>query len=427
MSDVNMPAAIERGWALAAAALAPALRLNLRRRAARGREIAARLPERFGIDPMPRPPGKLVWMHAASVGETMSILPVLQALRAQATVLLTTGTVTSQALLDQRLPALGLSGAVLHRFAPLDVPAWVRRFLTHWQPNAACFIESELWPNQLRACRDRQIPLMLANARMSDRSFHQWRRVPGLASRLLSTFAVIQARGDQDAERLRLLGAARVDSPGDLKFAAPILPVDEGELSRLQHALGNRPVWLAASTHPGEEAIIAEAHQSLTSRYANLLTIVAPRHPDRGAALAQMLCAPRRSLGEDPPAGTGFWVADTVGEMGLWYRVASIVFVGRSLLPPGGGQNPLEPARLACALALGPYMTNFTDHVAVLRQAKALVEVHDAASLAAFVDAMLVDPAERHRCGQRALASVSGFEDLPRRTAETLLSLMGSN
>jgi 3-deoxy-D-manno-octulosonic-acid transferase len=417
-------AVLERSWMVAATALSPALRVNLRRRAARGREIAGRLPERFGIDHTPRPAGNLLWMHAASVGETVSILPVLQALRDRATVLLTTGTVTSQRLLDQRLPLLGLSGSVLHRFAPLDVPAWVRRFLLHWQPNAACFVESELWPNQLRACRDQGIPLMLANARMSDRSFRHWRRVPGLASRLLSAFTVIQARGGQDADRLRALGAKHVDSPGDLKFAASPLPVVDQELARLRQLLAGRPVWLAASTHPGEETIVAAAHQLLSRRYPGLLTIIVPRHPDRGAALALELGAPRRSGGDDPPEAGGIWIADTLGEMGLWYRLAPVVFIGRSLLAPGGGQNPLEPARLGCALAVGPHMTNFLEHVAILRQAEALTEVSDAASLARFVDTMLADPAERQRTGEHAVGAVQGFEDLPARTADTLLGLM---
>ena len=412
------------GWTVAATLLAPALRLNLRRRAANGREIAARLPERRGIDPTPRPAGPLLWMHAASVGETMSILPVLEALRHRAKVLLTTGTVTSQALLDQRIPAQGLSGDVLHRFAPLDVPAWVGRFLSHWRPDAACFVESELWPNQLAACQAMGIPLMLVNARMSDRSFGYWRHVPGFAHRLLGSFAQVQARGDLDAERLKALGASHVESPGDLKFAAPPLPVDQAELDRLRDLLAGHPIWLAASTHPGEEALIAEAHRTLAGRYPGLLTIIAPRHPDRGPALAAELSAPRRTAGQDPPLGGGIWIADTMGELGLWYRLAPIAFVGRSLVPPGGGQNPLEPVRLGCTIAVGLHTSNFSDHIAVLRQAGGLVEVADADALARFVSTMLDDPDQRRRLGQHAAESVLRHADLPARTAEALLSLL---
>ncbi|HQT75837.1 MAG: hypothetical protein B7Z80_21190 [Rhodospirillales bacterium 20-64-7] len=412
------------GWTVTTTLLAPALRLNLRRRATRGREITVRLNERFGVDATPRPPGKLLWMHAASIGETMSILPVLEALRSGVTVLLTTGTVTSQAILEQRIPALGLSGVVLHRFAPLDVPAWVRRFLAHWQPDAACFIESELWPNQLAACQRRGIPLMLLNARMSDRSFSRWRHVPSLAAHVLGMFAAIRARGEQDADRLRALGAPHVENAGDLKFAAPPLPVDQAELDRLRRIVGGRPVWLAASTHPGEDDLVAEVHRTLVRIHPGLLTIVAPRHPDRGQALAASLNAPRRSAGEAPPA-EGLWIADTLGELGLWYRLAPVAFVGRSLLPPGGGQNPLEPARLGCAIAVGPYTGNFMNHVELLRHAGGLTEITDGESLAGFVDTMLRNPDQRHRAGANASAAVRGYEDLPARTADALVSLLG--
>jgi 3-deoxy-D-manno-octulosonic-acid transferase len=412
------------GWKVAATLLAPALRLNLRRRAANGREIAARLPERRGIDPTPRPAGPLLWMHAASVGETLSILPVLEAVGHRARVLLTTGTVTSQALLDQRIPEQGLSADVLHRFAPLDVPSWVERFLSHWRPDAACFVESELWPNQLAACRAMDIPLMLVNARMSDRSFGRWRRVPNLAQRVLGSFAMVQARGHRDAERLTALGAVHVDSPGDLKFAAPPLPVDQRELDRLRDALAGRPIWLAASTHPGEEVLAVAVHRELAPRHPGLLTIIAPRHPNRGPVLAAELRVGRRAAGHDPPVGEGIWIADTMGELGLWYRLAPIAFVGRSLLPPGGGQNPLEPARLGCAIAVGPHTDNFSDHVALLRDAGGLVEVTDANALMRFVSAMLDDPERRRRLGDTAAASVRSHTDLPARTAEALLSLL---
>jgi 3-deoxy-D-manno-octulosonic-acid transferase len=351
---------------------------------------------------------------------------VLSALRSRAKVLLTTGTVTSQTLLDRQLGELGLGGDVLHRFAPLDVPGWVDRFLSHWRPDAACFVESELWPNQLLACRARGIPMMLLNARMSDRSFARWRWVPGLARHILGSFSSIRARGELDAEHLRTLGAARVESPGDLKFAAPPLPVDQAELDALVIALASRPMWLAASTHPGEEEVVATVHSLVAATHPGLLTIIAPRHPDRGPALAAELSSPRRSMGQTAPA-EGMWIADTMGELGLWYRLAPVAFVGRSLLAPGGGQNPLEPARLGCAVAVGPHCGNFADHVALLREAGALVDVHDAASLAKFVVGMLDNPDQRRRLGEHAAAAVRRHEDLPARTAEALLALLGTS
>lgn len=415
--------ALFTGWSAAATVLAPALRLHLRRRAANGREIAARLPERRGIDATPRPAGPLLWMHAASVGETLSILPVLEVLHHRTKILLTTGTVTSQALLDQRIPEHGLAGDVLHRFAPLDVPSWIGGFLSHWRPDAACFVESELWPNQIAACRTRGIPLMLLNARMSERSFNRWRYAPRFASHLLGGFVQIQARTDEDAERYRTLGADHVDFAGDLKFATPPLPVDQTEFDRLKQLLGDRPVWLAASTHPGEEASVAATHRLVATTQPGLLTIIAPRHAVRGAEIAAELGSPRRAAGQDPPAG-GIWIADTMGELGLWYRLAPIAFVGRSLIAPGGGQNPLEPARLGCAIAVGPYTGNFTDHVALLRDAGGLVDVADVAALARFVSTMLDNPDQRRRLGNHAAACVRRHSDLPARMAEVLSSLL---
>lgn len=412
------------GWTIAAAAMAPAVRMYLRKRATRGKEIALRLPEREGIDPTPRPDGRLVWMHAASVGETMSILPVLDALRHRTKILLTTGTVTSQNLLDQRIPDQGLAGDVLHRFAPLDVPRWVNGFLNHWQPDAACFVESELWPNQLAACQARGINTMLLNGRMSDRSFRHWSLFPTFAHQIIGGFTHVQARGDQDAGRLQALGARHVESPGDLKFAAPPLPADPAELDRLRSIIGDRPVWVAASTHPGEETVIAEVHRAVAATHPGLLTIIAPRHPDRGPDLAADLNAPRRGAGQDPGPDGGMWIADTMGELGLWYRLAPIAFVGRSLIARGGGQNPLEPARLGCAIAVGPHTGNFTDHVALLRHEGSLVEIADPSGLARFVAAMLDNPEQRWRLGEQAAAAANRYADLPRRSAETLLSLL---
>jgi len=416
-------------WAGTARLAAPWLRLLLRLRLARGKEVPGRLAERRGIDPTPRPPGRLLWLHAASVGETTSILPVLPPLLAQApdlTVLITTGTVTAAKLLAQRL-APEQQARVLHRFVPLDVPGWAGRFLDHWRPDAAAFLESELWPNLLAACHARHVKLMLVNARLSPRSFSRWRRVPGFARDLLGVFDHVQARSEADAGRLRALGAGRVETPGDLKFAAPPLPVDATELARLQAMLADRPVWLAASTHPGEEAMVFAAHRRIAARYPDLLTILAPRHPERGAAVAAEaapLRVTRRALGEEPPSGPGVWVVDTLGELGLWYRVTPIAFVGRSLVPPGGGQNPLEPARLGCAIAVGPYTGNFQEPVALLREAGGLEEVTDAAALAGFVTTVLADPGRRRDMACRAAAVVQRHGELALHTAKALLELL---
>jgi 3-deoxy-D-manno-octulosonic-acid transferase len=400
----------------------------LKRRATRGKEIAERLAERRGIDPAPRPEGTLIWLHAASVGETMSILPVIARLARRPDppfVLVTTGTLTSAELLASRLAELAPSGRAWHRFVPLDVPAWTRRFLDHWRPDAVGFVESEIWPNLLGCCVRRHIPLMLINARLSGQSFDRWRRLPRTATRLFGAFSVIQAQSQGDADRLGTLLGLKLVFSGNLKFAAPALPATAGELSRLARLVAGRPIWLAASTHPGEERLVVAVHQILADRHPGLLTIIAPRHPHRGAEVAALAGgAPLRSARQDPPSGAGVWVADTMGEMGLLYRIARVVFVGGSLVAHGG-QNPLEPARLGCAVAVGPNTENFTEAVAILRQAGGLSVVADTPGLASWVDGMLRDPGLRRVMGEAGLAAARGPEDLPEQVAATLMQLAG--
>ncbi len=426
-----------RLWRAAAAAAAPALRVMLRRRVARGREIAARLPERRGIDPTPRPPGPLLWVHAASVGETASVLPVLAALPEAVSVLLTTATVTGGALAERRLAELGLSGRMFHRFVPLDVPRWAGRFVAHWRPDAAAFVESELWPNLLAACRAGAIPTALVNARLSERSARAWSRAPALARHMLGAFALVTAQSDADAARLRALGARSVATPGNLKYAAAGLPVDEAALSRMRAALDGRPVWLAASTHPGEETLILAVHRRLAADHPGLVTIIAPRHPDRGPELARVLAAAAppgtapgppvpvtcHGAGEDPPPG-GVWLFDALGELGTLFRLAGIVAMGNSLAGEGGGHNPLEPARAGCAVATGPRTANFAAVMDRLRAAGGLHVAADADDLAAWVDRMLRDPDARRAAGDAGARAADAFAGLPAATAAALMRLI---
>ncbi len=394
----------------------------LQRRAARGKEVAPRLAERRGFANGARPPGRLLWLHAASVGEALSALPLVAAMPPELTILFTTGTVTSAHLLDARLQEAGLAGRVLHRFVPLDVPAWAARFLDAWRPDAACFLESELWPNLLAACAARHVPVALVNARLSARSARQWARAPAFAREVLGRFAWIAAQSEDDAARLLALGAASVDAPGNLKFAAPPLPVNAAELARLQTKLGGRPRWLAASTHPADDAIVAACHTALSARHPGLLTAIVPRHPERGAALAACYGAPRRALGEGPPEA-GMWVADTIGELGLFYRCFSPVLMGKSF-GGGGGQNPWEPAQLGCAVLCGPDMQNFTDSVTRLREAGTLVQVPDEASLVEALDALLSRPADQAQSGDAGRAATASATDLPRLLAGRLTALI---
>lgn len=409
-------------WRGLARVAAPALRWNLRRRVGRGKEEAPRLPEREGHGAA-RPPGRLIWLHAASVGESLAILPLMEALAARDPalhLLVTTGTVTSARLLPQRLPE-ALRGRVTHRYAPLDVPEWVERFLEGWRPDAAGFVESELWPNTLAALHRRGIPLALLNARISDRTAQRWGRwAPGFARELLGWFTLVMPRSAEDAERLWALGARHLTEAGDIKLAAPPLPAEPTALAALRGTIAGRPVLLAASTHPGEEARILAAAETLRQARPALLTILAPRHPDRGAELGP---APRRALGALPDAGP-VYIADTMGEMGLLYRVADVAFIGGSLVPHGG-QNPLEAARLACPILFGPHMQNFREATAGLLAAGGARQVPDAAMLATTVADMLTNREATAAMAQAAGEWVAATSGLPGRMAEALLALMG--
>jgi 3-deoxy-D-manno-octulosonic-acid transferase len=414
-------------WRLGATLIAPVLPLHLARRARLGKEIPGRLHERRG-EGAARPPGRLFWLHAASVGETLSVLPAIEAMAArdaELRFLVTTGTVTSAELLARRLPE-GIAGRVAHRFVPLDVPAWVDRFLEGWRPDAGAFVESELWPNLLAAAARRGLPMALVNARMSARSARRWARAPGLARATLGAFGLILARSEEDAARLTRVGAERVACWGDLKEAAAPLPADAAALATLRAAIGGRPVFLAASTHPGEEALVFAAHRALAVGFPDLLTIVVPRHPERGAAIAAeagRLTAARRSLGEELAPGTEVYVADTLGELGLFYRVAQVAMIGGSLVPHGG-QNPLEPARLGCPIVFGPHMHNFREQVDRLLAAGGAVQVPDSAALAPGVAAMLTNPGRARATADAAAAVAESRADLPERVASALLGLL---
>ena len=376
-----------------AGAAAPALRSWLVRRQRQGKEDPARLGERQGIPGAKRPAGALVWLHAASVGEALSVLPLVARLRAHwpdVTLLFTSGTVTSAQLLAERLPP-----GCLHQYAPLDVPAWVEHFLDHWRPGAVIWVESEFWPNTLAALRQRRIPAALVNARLSPRSFTRWKRVAAVIRPPLDLFEPCLAQDETIARRLSALGARHVRCLGNLKFDAEPLPADEPALAAVRAAIGDRPVWLAASLHPAEVGAVAETQRSLATRHPGLLTLVVPRHPARGGEIAAAfagsgLTVAQRSAGAAPDSAD-VYIADTLGELGLFYRVARIVFIGGSLIPHGG-QNPLEAARLGCAVIVGPHMFNFPEITPALLAAGAAEQVADGPTLTPAVDRLLADP-----------------------------------
>ena len=398
-----MTPALYRGLSRLAA---PFIGLYLRRRRAAGKEDPERFAERLGRAGAARPDGPLVWAHAASVGESLAVLPLVGRVlerRGDAHVLVTTGTVTSARLMAERLP-----GRALHQYVPVDRPDAVRRFLDHWRPDLALWTESDFWPNLLGETQARGVPCVLVNARMSDASFARWRRLRGLIAPLLSGFALCLAQDEGQAGRLRALGGGDVRAVGNLKSAAPALPADDAELARLRAATAGRTPWLAASTHPGEEAAAGAAHRALKADRPGLLTVIVPRHPERGEAIAAELRAGGldvavRSRREAVERGTDVYLADTLGELGAFYRLVEVVFVGGSLVRHGG-QNPLEPARLGCAIVYGPHTFNFQAFVDAFAAAGAAEVVADADALCAAVGALLDDAELRRRRGEAARA-----------------------
>jgi 3-deoxy-D-manno-octulosonic-acid transferase len=333
------------------------------------------------------------------VGESLTLLPLIARLQESGTeILLTTGTVTSAALMAERLPP----GAI-HQYMPLDHLPWMRRFLDHWRPDLVVWAESELWPNALGEIRARAIPAVLVNARMSDKAFRGWSRWPGTARAVLAAFGTVLAQSREDARRFRALGGREVHTVGNLKLAADPLPVDLAAVAGVKDAIGQRPVWLAASIHPGEDTLAVDVHRALAGTYADLLTIIVPRHPPKAAAMAATFAAAgldvvQRSNGAAITPATDVYIADTIGELGLFYRVCDLVVVGKSFAV-GGGQNPAEPAKLGCAVICGPDMSNFRDLTAALAAAGALRQVADASALIAAMTELLAAPTVRRAQG----------------------------
>jgi 3-deoxy-D-manno-octulosonic-acid transferase len=383
-------------------------------RGRKGKEDPARIAERRGRPSRPRPEGPLAWLHGASIGETVSLLPVVERLtRRNLHVLVTSGTRTAAELMTRRLPP-----GAFHQYVPLDAPAYVRRFLDHWRPDLALFAESEIWPVTVLELEARGTPLVLVNARVSERSFRRWSRFPGVARALFSRLSLCLAQSAPDAERLAALGAARVTVSGNLKFDSAPPPADPRVLSPYLGLVSGRPVWVAASTHPGEETLVLAAHRALAAEFPDLLTILAPRHPPRAEAVAAEadgagLAVARRSEGAAPERETALYVVDTVGELGLFYRLAPLVFMGGSLVRHGG-QNPIEPAKLGAAVLHGPYVHNFAEVYRVLDGSGGALAVADGAHLARALADLLRDGElvrEMARAAGEAVAGLGGAVD----------------
>jgi 3-deoxy-D-manno-octulosonic-acid transferase len=342
---------------------APLIVVWLRFRLWKGKEDAARFGERLGFSKQTRPEGVLVWVHAASVGEVNSAFPLISDIQTrfpEVRILLTTGTVTSA-----KLVASKKLHNVIHQYIPIDTPEATNRFLRRFRPDIGFWVESELWPNLVVNARARGCFMIIVNGRMSTRSFDKWQKhALQMILQMMSCFELVFAQSEADAQRFRALGARDARVVGNIKYDADVLSCIEGELFSLQKTIENRPVWLAASTHADEEIAIAKAHKILTKNYPNLLTIIAPRHPKRAAEISGKISkygnVSIRSRAEKITPQTSFYIADTIGELGLFYRLCEIVFMGGSLIPHGG-QNPLEPLRLRCAIITGANTNNFAE------------------------------------------------------------------
>jgi 3-deoxy-D-manno-octulosonic-acid transferase len=372
--------------------LAPAL---IKRRLKQGKEDPERIGERRGLSRSIRPQGPLVWIHGASVGEVLAAAALIEKLRAlNIRILLTSGTVTSAAIVAKRFPA-----DIIHQYVPYDSPRYVARFLDHWRPSLALFVESDLWPNLILSSAARRLPMVLINGRMSHRSFPRWRRITATISALLGRFDVCLAQSQVDAERFTALGSRNVVTTGNLKLDVAAPPADPAKLERLMAVTRGRPIIVAASTHPGEEELWLETHRTLAGFFPSLLSVVVPRHPDRGEAIARAITASGlhaalRSREELPTATTDIYVADTMGELGLFYRLSPIVFMGGSLVPHGG-QNPIEAVKLGASIVHGPHVFNFTDVYQALDGAGGARQADTPEALVKQLGQLLADPAAR--------------------------------
>ncbi|MBK1692925.1 3-deoxy-D-manno-octulosonic acid transferase [Ectothiorhodospira mobilis] len=392
--------------------LLPVLLLRLLWRGRRQPAYRRRLGERLGFAPRLEPRARRLWVHAVSVGEVIAAVPLIRAWQArfpEDAVLVTTTTPTGMEEVRRRL-----GGAVDHRYLPLDLPGAVRRFLGRCPADRLLVMETELWPNLYRACRRRGVPVMLVNARLSARSCRGYARLRPLLRATLADAALIAARGPEDAGRFRALGAppGRVGVAGNIKYDLTLSAAVRQAARDLRRALGPRPVWIAASTHEGEEERVLEAHARLRRRRPDALLILVPRHPERFDAVARLCQGAgwsmmRRSAGGLPGAEAAVWLGDTMGELATLCGAADGAFLGGSLVPVGG-HNPLEPAAHGVPVITGPHVFNFEAVYADLEAAGGVRRVADATELAGALVALLGDAAARSALAAGATRVLEG-------------------
>lgn len=359
------------------------IRRYIKKRQQNGKEDIKRFNERIGKPSMKRPEGKLIWFHGASVGESLSMLPLINKLLENypdAHIMVTTGTVTSAEVMGKRLPE-----RAFHQYIPIDNPKFVTRFIKHWHPDLVLWFESDLWPALLSGIKRKNIPLILVNGRISNKSFKRWQQFDFISKELLGCFTYCLGQSEEDAYRLRVLGAKDSMCLGNLKYAGINPPVDADKKAEILEQIESRPLWAVSSTHSDEELKIGKFLKRVIEKVPGLITIMAPRHPNRGPEIQEQLNelglkTALRSKGEKISKTTDVYIADTIGEVGIWYDMAPIVFIGGSLIPHGG-QNFMEPSRFRDAVLVGPHMHNFTDAMNRAKKADAVIQVNDVVEL----------------------------------------------
>lgn len=369
-----------------------AIRRYINKRKKIGKEDVKRFNERVGRPTMKRPEGRLIWLHGASVGESISMLPLINRLLElypDVHVMVTTGTTTSAEVMAKRLPE-----RAFHQYLPIDNPVFTTRFVRYWQPSIALWFESEFWPAILSTIKRKNIPLILINGRISNKSFKRWQQFDFIIKEILACFTACLGQSEEDAYRLRVLGAKDAMCLGNLKYAGLPIPVDQAKKAEIVEQIGNRTVWLASSTHDDEEFKIGRFLPELQEKHPHLLTMIAPRHPNRGPEIRDKLRdtyklkVALRSAGDKIKPDTDVYVADTIGELGIWYEICPVVFIGGSLIAHGG-QNFMEPSRCRDAVIVGPHMHNFTDAMNRAKHADAIMQVNDVIELLDLVDQLL--------------------------------------
>ena len=404
----------------------PIIMRLLNQRLKNGKEDPERLRERFGVPSISRPEnGPLMWVHVASVGEAQSMLRLVDLFLEQnltGSVLMTTITRNSADLLGKRLPP-----RAFHQYLPVDRPKWAKRFLDYWQPDLVLWAESELWPSILSEIHKRNIPAALINARMSPSSFRNWSRAKGMAQNILSAFTVILTQTKTDCDYFIKLGGRSVVPVGNIKFASPPLPHNQNDLSALKTATQNRPLWVYASTHEGEEELAAETHLALRDEFPNLLTIIVPRHPERCVSILNSLEHYGLSItcrGQNktlPETDTDIYIVDTMGELGLFYSLSPLSCIGRSFSADGGGgHNPLEAAQLGSAVLHGINIQNLRDIFDPMDEAGGAICLQKPQDLAPAVRNFLKDTDAIHQLAKNGYTYAKGQEDILTHVVEEL-------